>query len=269
MINQNYVSLLRRNDMRDICSDYENDRCVRELKNKEAMWEFLFKFKNLLNHNKNDHSFNIFNAKLYRSLFKLEKQRFVSRPNFLLCLRNLKDHELRVAVNLYNSFDIYAQHKFDWRAFAFMMYVSCNPECGCKDYLKKSYKYFIGSISLDINSPCDRQIRLKDLPTIIDPLIRPDRKEELLKLFDEAWCTTSKISLENIINDLSMEKGSIVLSYQTFERMIEQPILSIKMKRIQNRGQQYLFSSWSSTFEDRNIGRLIVVCGIFFQLINK
>lgn len=233
--------------------EYWNKRRERESKISEERWRLIIKlYKCLMCRQSTSESFSLHTSirNLSSSFYKLEKGRFISRPNFLSCLQNHKCNTSHSFANdLYSVFDVLGRDAFDWRVFLFMLNVVIKPNLDSKDDLKLAFCFFIGRL-LDIDAPYSDSIRLQNLRVVIEPLVRPDRMVELLEDFDNAWSTVSlSMNTSKLVQAVDCSKG-ILISYSCFELMVEQ-LACCRKTTVEQKLGKGLLCTIINTFEER------------------
>ncbi len=195
----------------------------RSIQTSEDRWKSVLLFRRYLFRQQDVNEVTIHHAlrKISDSFFKNEKQRFISRPNFFICLKERKYHiPSTVLCSIYYSFDVLKRGEFDWRAFLFMLHITCRSvNENVRDHLKYAFKFYTGNFD-DIDVPCDYQIKLQNLCAVIEMLIRPDKVHSIIKLFDDGW---NKISLAMALKNVGNNNVPIIpyISLRNFQMILE------------------------------------------------
>lgn len=169
---------------------YNQELKSRRIRINEVRWNNVLIFRKYLLHHQQWNGCIVLHAlrKLSISFFKYEKQRYISRPNFIICLKenNLTVNTSR-ALSIYDSFDILQKNAFDWRTFIFMLFVTFRGvHENVKHLLMYAFRFYLGQFE-DVDKPCNSKVKLLNIDVILEMLIRPDKVECIIELFDHEW----------------------------------------------------------------------------------
>ena len=213
--NQSFVTEM------SLYDEYDQELKYRRVKVNEERWTHALNFRKCTMEHGRWQGTTVFHSlrKLSDSFFRYEKKRYISRPNFILCLnQNNIPIDGSHAYSIYDSFDSLQKNEFDWRIFVFMLFVTF--QCVQKDVkflLRYAFRFYVGHIC-DIDSPCNSEVQLRNLGSVLDMLIRPDRVDAMIVCFDEEWRRSTGVMGKSAHITCSI---SFKITYDTFSRMLE------------------------------------------------
>jgi hypothetical protein len=97
-------------------------------------------------------------------------------------------------------------------------------------HLRFAFKFYVGHFD-DIDTPCDSRIKLQNISVVLDMLIKPDRVQSMIHLFDDAWTkmTIAKDLRDNAVSGKSM---TWYVTYSRFSLMLEEMELFNKVHSV-------------------------------------
>lgn len=205
----------------NIYQSYSKELDARRIQISEERWKHVLVFRRYLStkveleRSTMQHTLR----RLSDSFFYHEKKRYLTRPNFLI---SLKENELKlppsIAKLIYEAFDVLQNNTFDWRTFIFMLHVTSRDiEEDVKIFIKLAYRFRVGLV-IDLNEPCNSCIQFQDIGKVFEMILHPNKVQPTLALFDEVW---SKNETSSRIDNAGQQMTPFV-SYTNFEKVLEE-----------------------------------------------
>ena len=241
------------------CDAYGNDRIDRAQKNLENKWQLLFQTGICsLTNTILERSPTVI-EEVHDEFLSFEKKTFLSYPYFTVSIQNVYGrrnvnplkNKTSTFRRLYHSFDTLNRGEMNWREFVFMLHVACHQEFTSKEHIKWAFRYFTCKDPFRNKSTSHPRVRLGIFASIIlHPLVRTDRLHEIKEIIDDSWFRViSKLDSTSMFENVS-SKGEIIVSYECFLEMIEQPCFLSFFTSILTQGKAP-FTWWRDRFEDR------------------
>lgn len=210
----------------DECRKFQDGRNQKEREDKENKWLMAIHCHETMMTGNDDSSLatRTILSKLCDALFRLEKNgRYISRVNFVKCCETATTMSTDDINSLYSAFDPMETNEVDWRVLVFMLHVAAEPSLSCKDILRCAFRFYVGNFGHVVNCPSSsRVVQMRDINVILDPLVRPNRKSDILAYFDEVW---GNIMLDDNHSVGRLQSASTTLPFKLFERMLADPVI--------------------------------------------
>ncbi|KAL7465338.1 hypothetical protein ACHAXS_007429 [Conticribra weissflogii] len=153
------------------------------------------RFKKLVFENRSSYRKDKLFRSLYDEFFKLESGKYISRPNFEVCIENVCGYSTRVRQertaldSLYSTFDELGNGSFDWRRFLFFLHFVLNPTMLCEEHILWAFSIIASHDGIE-NDSAMAWVDLSGLEAILYPLVSADMVREAMSIMDDAWAHT-------------------------------------------------------------------------------
>lgn len=226
----------------NLYNEYTNELNERKIQISEERWKQVLLFRRHL-YTKVELQKSTFQhtlKKLSDSFFQHEKKRYLTFSNFLISLQeNQYKLSVQVAKLIYNAFDVLQKNQFDWRTFVYMLHVtSRDVNEDIVSLIKLAYRFHVGYIQ-DLDEPCNSSVKFQHLGRVFGMIIRPDKVQLVLELFDEVWSSHETLSRIN-----NGGKESTLVTYSNFTNIlvaISELNVNLETTSLQNSFEQEYF----------------------------
>ena len=204
----------------NLYNEYTNELNERKIQISEERWKqvLLFRQHLYIKVELQKSTFQHTLRKLSDSFFQHEKKRYLTLPNFLISLKENQYNQLSVSMAkmIYNAFDVLKKNQFDWRTFVYMLHVtSRDVNEDIVSFIKLAYRFHVGHFQ-DLDESCHSGIKFQHLDRVFGMIVRPDKVQFILDLFDEVWSSHETLSRIN-----NAGKESTMVTYLNFTKILE------------------------------------------------